>query len=341
MMTGYIHTVYPRASVSMKMGSPLKIVGVIDTDVSTSVAGRLGSAPDMLPMSVRVKTGRYADPRTYRVRVVREPALMPSLILAVLTNAVDTEGNLPEELTAHLTATIRLKDHDPIILSDTLSGPRYTGQMGPSAMFNPLASIVNILVRNSMTPLRVESVDCEVEIEPGRKVATIESVRLQSDTVEPGHELKGFVTLKPYKGERETIEVSLPIPADFPEGAYEANFGDAGSSLKRAIRNDPTLLEPHDLAGVLRSLKAQIEPKRTAVYLQVPAPERGVTVQGQALPNLPGSVRAVFASKREVPVATIRSDLTRSVTTPWVVEGAHTLRFTVVKDAGLSVSLYR
>ena len=35
MMTGYIHTVYPRASVSMKMGSPLKVVGVLDTDVST------------------------------------------------------------------------------------------------------------------------------------------------------------------------------------------------------------------------------------------------------------------------------------------------------------------
>jgi hypothetical protein len=192
-----------------------------------------------------------------------------------------------------------------------------------------------------MTPVRVESVDCDVEIEPGRKVATIESVRLLSDIVEPGHELKGFVTLKPYKGERETIEVSLPIPSDFPEGAYEAIFGDASSSLKRAVRNDPSLLDPHDLAGVLRFLKVQIEPKRTAVYLQVPSPERGVTVQGQALPNLPGSVRSVFASKREVPVATIRSDLTRAVTTPWVVEGAHTLRFTVVKDAGLSVSLYR
>ena len=64
MMTGYIHTVYPRASVSMKMGSPLKVVGVLDTDVSTGVAGRVGPKPDMLPMSVRVKTGpllRAAD----------------------------------------------------------------------------------------------------------------------------------------------------------------------------------------------------------------------------------------------------------------------------------------
>ena len=100
MMTGFIHTVYPRASVSMKMGSPLRVVGVIDTDVSTGVAGRIGPKPDMLPMSVRVKTGRYADSRLYKVQMIREPVLLPSLLMSVLTSAIDTEGNLPEELTA-------------------------------------------------------------------------------------------------------------------------------------------------------------------------------------------------------------------------------------------------
>ena len=186
MMTGYIHTVYPRASVSMKMGSPLKVVGVIDTDVSTSVAGRIGPKPDMLPLAVRVKTSQFADAHTYRVQMVREPALLPSLIMAVLTNAIDTEGNLPEELTAQLSATIQIKDHEPITVSDTFSGPRYTGQMGAAALFSPLASMVNILVRNSMAPVRIESIDCDVQIEPGRKVAQIETVRLLSDTVEPG-----------------------------------------------------------------------------------------------------------------------------------------------------------
>ncbi len=67
MMTGYIHTVYPRTSVSMKLGSPLKVVGVLDTDVSTAVSGRLGQTPDMLPMSVQVQSGRFAEPHTYHV----------------------------------------------------------------------------------------------------------------------------------------------------------------------------------------------------------------------------------------------------------------------------------
>jgi hypothetical protein len=338
LMTGYIHTVYPRASVSMKMGSPLEIVGVLDTDVSTCVAGRIGPRPDLLPASVKVKTGRYADPRTYRVQIIREPQLLPSLLMAVLTSAIDTEGNLPEELTARLSATYRIKGHDPITFSDTFSGPRYTGQSGASALFSPLAMITNMLVRNPMAPLRIEAIDCEVEIEPGRKVATIESVRLASDTVEPGRDLRAFVTLKPYKGEREILELTLAIPSDFPEGSHEAFFGDLVGSLRRRFRNEPTLAEPRDLAGLLRSIRMQTEPKRNAVYAHVSTPEKGLAVAGQELPNLPGSVRAAFASRREVPAQVLRSDLIAVSSTSWVVEGGQSLRFTVAKDAGLSLS---
>jgi hypothetical protein len=338
MMTGYIHTVYPRASVSMKMGSPLKVVGVIDTDVSTSVAGRLGPQPDMLPLSVRVKTSQFADAHTYRVRMVREPMLLPNLIMSVLTNAIDTEGNLPEELTAQMSATIHIKGFDSVTMSDTFSGPRYTGPMGATALFSPLASIANILVRNSMAPVRIEAIDCDVQIEPGRKAAVIENVRLLSDTIEPGHDLKAFVTLKPYKGDRETLEISIPIPDDFPEGPCEAVVCDASNSIRRKFRNDPAVLDPRDVEGVIRTIRIQTEPKRTTVYLHVPSPQRGLSVQGQSLPNLPGSVRAVFASKREAPAAPIKSDMVGVAATNWVVEGTQSLRFTVAKDAGLSLS---
>ncbi|MFO0910296.1 MAG: SpoIVB peptidase S55 domain-containing protein [Isosphaeraceae bacterium] len=337
MMTGYIHTVYPRASVSMKMGSPLKVVGVIDTDVSTGVAGRIGPKPDMLPMSVRVKMGQFSDPKTYRVEMVREPNLMPSLVMSVLTNAIDTEGNLPEELTAHLKATIRLKGHAPIVLDETLSGPRYTGPMGPASMFNPIASIVNIIGKNPMEKVRLEAIDCELDVAPGRSVATIESVRLESDRVEPGQTLVARVELKPFKGPRETRTISLAIPRDLPEGSYEAAFADSTTSLRRRLRNEPGLTEPRDLDGLLRVLRLQTEPRRTAIYLHVALPDRGLAVQGQPLPNLPGSARAVFATNRVTQDPTIRADLVAQATTPWVVEGGQSLRFTVVKDAGLSL----
>jgi hypothetical protein len=341
MMTGYIHTVYPRASVSMKMGSPLKVVGVIDTDVSTSVAGRIGPKPDMLPLAVKVKTSRYAETQSYHVEIVREPMMLAPLVMAVLTNAIDTEGNLPEELTAHITATLRLKGADPVILQDTFSGPRYTGPMGAALLFSPVSTIVSILVRNPIAPVRIESIECDVQIEPGRKMALLESVRLASETIEPGQDLKAFVTLKPHKGERETHEIKIPIPRDFPEGPCELAVCDAFNTVRRKVRNDPAILEPRDLESLVRAIKMQTDPKRTSVYFHIPAPDRGLTIKGQALPNLPGSIRSAFASKRETPMPPIRTDIVGVLPVSWVVEGVQSLRFTVAKDAGISLSLYR
>jgi len=337
MMTGYIHTVYPRASVSMKMGSPLKVVGVVDTDVSTGVAGHLGQEPDMLPLSVRVKTGRYSEPHVYNVKMVREPNLLANLVMAVLTNAIDTEGNLPEELTAHVKAVVKLKGHDPIELDDTLSGPRFTGQMGAANLFSPIASIVNILVRNPMAPVRLESIDCDVDIAPGRSVATIESVRLATDRLEPGQTLKAQATIKPYKGPRQTVNLELPLPADLDEGTYEATVCDLTASLRRRIRNEPALMEPRDLDATLKAIRFQIEPQRTALYLHVPLQSRGLSVEGQPLPNLPGSARAVFSSNRQTQDAPVRTDLIQTASTPYVVEGSQTLRFSLVKDRAVSI----
>lgn len=337
MMTGYIHTVYPRASVSMKMGSPLRVVGVVDTDVSTGVAGRIGPKPDMIPLDVRVKTGRYSEPHTYHVQLVREPNLLPSLVMSVLTNAIDTEGNLPEELTAKVNATIKLKGHDPIEIHDTASGPRYTGPMGPAALFSPVASIVNILVRNAMAPVRIESIDCDVEIDSGRTVAQIESVRLATDRLQPGETVKASVILKPFKGERQTVTLDLALPADLEDGTYDVSVCDMVNSLRRRLRNEPALTEPRDLAGVLKTIQFQVGPRRTGLYLHVTLPDRGLAIQGQALPSLPGSARAVLSTSRQSPEPPVRTDLIAVADTPYVVEGLQTLRITVVKDTGLSL----
>jgi hypothetical protein len=337
MMTGYIHTVYPRASVSMKMGSPLKVVGVLDTDVSTGVAGRLGKKPDMLPLSVKVRSGRYSEPQTFKVQIVREPNLMAALVMAVLTNAIDTEGDLPNELTAHFKAKIHLQGRDPIEIDDVVSGARYTGPMAPVAMFGPLASIVSMLTRNPIAPVRIESIEAQVDIARGRTVASIESVRLASDRLEPGQTLKAFVTLKPYKEDRETVSVELKLPDDLPEGTYEASLCDLSNNLRRRLRNEPQLLEPHDVDSLLRMIRAPIEQNRKSISLHVPRPDKGLAVRGQTLPNLPGSVRAVFATSRQTPEPQTRADLVARVETPWVIEGSQTLRFTVAKDAGLSL----
>ncbi len=336
LMTGYIHTVYPRASVSMKMGSPLKVVGVLDTDVSTCVAGRIGPKPDMLPMTVRVKSGRYADSHTYKVQLVREPNLLPGLVMSVLTNAIDTEGNLPEELTAQIDATIALQGHEPIHLRDTLSGPRYSGPLGPSALFGPISGIVNVLARNPMEPVRITSIDCSLDITAGRSTADLESVRLVSNRVAPGGTVEAVATLKPFHGERKTIRLEMTLPDDLPEGNYEADICDVGHSMRRRIASQSYLTHPQDVKAILDFVRLQIEPQRTTLFLHVALPDRGLAVQGQPLPNLPGSVRAVLADDRGTTPPAIRDELIETVDVPWVVDGSESLKFEVAKDTGIA-----
>ena len=74
LMTGYIHTIYPRQSVSFKMGSPLKTVGVINADVSTCIAGWLDRKPDMLPVSMTVSCATASAGQDVQ-RQDRPPAL--------------------------------------------------------------------------------------------------------------------------------------------------------------------------------------------------------------------------------------------------------------------------
>ena len=160
--------------------------------------------------------------------------------------------------------------------------------MGASALFMPVASIVNIVARNPMVPVRIESIDADVEIDAGRTVAIIESVRLASDRVEPGQTLRAFVTLKPFKGDRATVELDLPLPAELDDGPYEATVCDMPNSLRRRFRNEPCCWS---LARPRRPAPGAPTPDRAeADRDHAPRPDAG-TRPGRSwpvAPNLPG-----------------------------------------------------
>src|SRR5262249_47626107 len=148
MMTGYIHTIYPRQSVSFKMGSPLRTVGVIDADVSTGIAGRLGRKPDLLPLAITVS--RDAGPLSceFHSQVERHNPLTPQLIYTTHTNSVDTQGDLPEELTAEMEVRVEFNHHAPIVIHDTFSGPSFAGGRAPASMYSQIGALMQILMNN-------------------------------------------------------------------------------------------------------------------------------------------------------------------------------------------------
>lgn len=328
MMTGYIHTVYPRQTVSFKMGSPLREVGIMHADVSTCIAGLLGPRADMLPMQMSVAVGKN-DPRTFKVRVARHNGLLPTLVYTALTNSVDMEGELPEEMTAHLHARVELEGHPPVVIKDTFSG--FSGGRAPAVLYSQVAMIVSQLCYNSFKTLRIKRIDCDTRIEPGRATAEIESVALDADSYCPGDTVTATVHLRPYKGVRQRMKLELKLPADLAEGSYSGMVCDEPSSARADLRGDPTLLYPSNASQVIEGLQLLLAARRTTLAMRLPVGAHGVAAHGKALPRLPGSMVHILANSKRSGTMTMTRGLVARTNTEWVIQGSEAISFQVTK----------
>ncbi|MGH7223407.1 MAG: SpoIVB peptidase S55 domain-containing protein, partial [Gemmataceae bacterium] len=329
LMSGYIITVYPRQTVSFKMGAPLKPLGVINADVSTCIAGWLGRKADMLPLRMTVSLDPDTPPRTFNVEIARQKALLPTLVFTALSNSVDMEGDLPEEMTADLQARIEIDGREPIVIKDTFSG--FSGNRAAMGLYSQVGAVVNILSRNSFKPVRIERIECRTRIRPRRSTAEIESVELASDTYEPGETIKATVFLRPYKGAGQRVQVALKLPSDLPEGRYVATIGDDLLNARLTLRENPILSNPSTLEQVFEAVRLQTSVQRTNLVLRVPVPHSGVALNGKMLPDLPASMVQILGNSRRTGAQTVNSALVSRRPTAWVIQGSETVRFHVVK----------
>jgi hypothetical protein len=313
------------------MGSPLRTVGVINADVSTCVAGWLDRKPDMLPVNMTVNCSPNDLPKTFHVQVARQRSLLASLVYSALTNSVDMEGELPEELTAELEARLEVEGQTPLVVKDTYSGSGYSGGRAPQALYNQVASLVNLLNYNSYKPVRINRIDCITKILPGRRTADIDAVELDSDSYAPGDTVKATVYLRPYKGTTQRRTVSLKLPADLPEGSYSATVCDDLTNSRYELRDNPVLSNPHDLEQVFASVRVQTAAKRTNLVLRVPVTSVGVVLDGKALPDLPPSMVQILGNSRRTGAQALSSALVAREPTAWVLQGSEAVHFTVTR----------
>jgi hypothetical protein len=332
LMTGYIHTIYPRQSVSFKMGSPLRTVGVINADVSTGIAGWLERKPDLIPVRMTVQGCPGEASRVFNVQVVRQRSLLPGLMFASLINSIDMQGELPDELTANVSARVEVEGHAPLVIEDTYSGPLYTGGRAPPALYSPVANLISLLSANSFKPIRINRIECETRIRAQRLTADIEGVELDSETYEPGDTIQATVFLKPFKSLRQRVPLSVKLPVDLPEGTYSATVCDDLRNALFELRDNPTLSTPRSLGQLFESVQVQTAAKRTNLVVRIPINAVGVALGGTSLPNLPPSMVQILGTSRRTGSQPMAGALVARQSTTWVVQGTDSVRFTVTKN---------
>jgi hypothetical protein len=332
MMTGYTHTIFPRLTLSFKMGSPIRSVGVISADTSTGIAGWLDRAPDMLPLTATLVRQPEGKPQTFNVKIARIRTMMGPLLQAALANSADMEGNFPDEMSAHIKARVEIEGQEPLILDDWFAGPNFVGERGPHALYAPLAMLLQQLSNNSFKTLRFKSIECATEVQPERRTADIEASELESDTLAPGDTLRATITLRPFKGAKQRITLELKLPSDMPEGSYSALIGDELNNVRAELRDNPHLGNPQNLENQLQMVRMQMTAKRTTLVVRVPLPGgAGVAFNGKALNNLPPGMVQIMSGNKRTNAQTIQAALVTRSSKNWVLQGSDTLRFQVSK----------
>jgi hypothetical protein len=335
LMTGYVHTVYPRQTVSFKMGSPLRNVGVINADVSTCIAGWLGKKPDLLPIRMTVRRDEGAVTQTFNVQTVRQKNLLPSLVFTALTNSVDMEGDLPDEMTAVLNVRVEVEGYDPIVIRDVFSGSSVAGGRAPQSLYGQVASLVGLLTTTTLEPLRITRIDAETEIQSGRRSAEIEAVEAVNDVCAPGETFRANVFIRPYKGVPQRVPVAMKLPEDLPEGSYSVQITDDVTAARLDLRDNPTMTNPQTTRQLFDALKVQTAAKRTNLVARLPVPGSGVAVDGKAMPDLPGSMVAILGGSRKSGAQTMSRSVVSRRPTDWVVLGSESVRIVVTKNKKL------
>jgi hypothetical protein len=319
----WVYSVFPSLYSSFKITAPLDVVGTMDQDRSTAIAGRLGAPPRMIPVRVTLNTSRGQE-RRYAFRVVEDELLSPALSFISVLSALQGSERAYGTASMKVAARLKLSGGREVRVEDLFAEDQPAVQAS-ALVAAPLA----YLMSNDFEPVSVEGLAVEVTSHESVQTASLQRAWLErSGPVRPGSSLPLKLTLRTYRGETRTETIDVQIPPSAAEGQYVLLVSDARTitSLEQREMRQPFV--PRDLDQLVRAINGLR--RNNHVYARLMRPESGAIVSGEYMQSLPPSVLSVLGSGESgvVPIRTAAVwDHDRP--TPFVISGFRFLTLSV------------
>ena len=295
MATAEVVTVLSSSNNSFKIANTGKIVGAFEQDRKTGIQGRIGAEAPMIPMVLKVRSER---PREYRMRLAALPEFIPLLVgsgvVAGLEAASYTTGSQSLDMTAHL----RLRHYGDLVVRQSFDGDNATGE---TAAF--LLSIVSYLAQNPLEKIDLESVEVDLAQTDQPTFASLVGAHASRTVVHPGDRVGLNLDFVPYRGDRFRRSLALDLPDDLPAGRYSLLVGDGASVDAARLAMEPA--EPVSFPQALDLLRS-FHSRRDLIVLGVSGGP-GLSVAGEVMPRLPGSVRSLWGAASSGSAVALRS----------------------------------
>jgi hypothetical protein len=287
-----VMTIVPKLDVSHKLTGIEIPVGKFSQDRMPGLYGELGQVPDLIPLNITMRTNK--GERKYTVNIIDDKILTPALVNMVISSLVLSEERAIGDLSLEFSGDVYLDNGMSVHLEDLFSG---NFDMASTNLSSLVAAVVFFLMSNEFQDLSIHRIDLAVSPSEDVKYAQLEKVWLDKYDASPGEIIRIKVYTRSFRGESAVWEGGIPVP-NLPKGSeFYLAIADAVSLQQlEATQYKRQPFAPRNIEHVIRMLNNLR--KNNRIYFKILASKPGLFLRGEEMPNLPPSMKSMFASPR-------------------------------------------
>ncbi|MBY0494128.1 MAG: hypothetical protein K2Y23_07915 [Cyanobacteria bacterium] len=283
-----VQVVLPSLMASSKLASFGEVIGTVQQDRATAIAGRLGAAPSLIPVTITLNSDRGPS-RTFNFGVVRDFTFTPLLTYLSVANVLTSyeRGAGPASFAIRGSASIR--SEGDLSFEDIFSGEQPAG--GAAAY---VAGPLTALLKNSGENVEVGKIALTIDASEQQRSARIERVWLDTTRPRAGQDAIVNVALRSASGQEIVRQVPIQIPANLT-GSLQLTVADAARTTADD-RRDTRGADMQRVSQVMRTFNRARRNNR--LYVRLTSSDAGAIVNGEPMAGLPPSVLAVMEADR-------------------------------------------
>jgi hypothetical protein len=296
--------VVPSLESSFKLAEIGAPAGRITQDRSVGALGEVGGSPRLIPVSIKLSEATGAA-REFKIEIIRDKILSPLLVNMTVASLLSSEERSYGNMTYVMDGDVYLENGASVHLEDVFSGNLDTA---PTSLAGLLTAVVFYLANNEFEDAGIHQIELRVRTLEEVKFATLERIWLDKYEAAPGERIQVRIYYRTYGGEifQEAVDIDAP---PLPAGSeFSLVIADAASmhQLETSLYRSQDFV-PRSFSQLVRLLNSLR--KNNRIYFKMMASKPGLFLKGEEMPNLPPSVKSMFASPRATSSPT---ELTRS-----------------------------
>jgi len=213
-------------SNGVKIANIGSVIGRVNQDRETGIAGILGTFPTSVPVQIHVKDNALGTEETFGAQIAYDedflPILSGSVAYAAMSRVADSLGSS----TARIRFAIRTNAYDGGLFERR--NMYYSAADVGQVAVTELLQAMNLIVTNAEQESDIIDVNVDVELNGERQTALLVSATPDKMTVKPGETVTFRTKIRPYRKAEETLSISYQVPKTQPAGVLNLDIRGGG-----------------------------------------------------------------------------------------------------------------